>query len=125
MRWTSMGSFVALRTAFTTGGPTVRLGTKWPSITSTWTRPAPPRSAAAISSAQRPKSAERMEGAMIMVRSGRGSFRGLAHLEAHRRLAGDPVARGGRLAEHGAGLHARVGAVADLRDLELGPPQRV
>ena len=43
---------MALRSAFTTGGPSVMLGTKWPSITSTWTAPAPPRSAAAISLGQ-------------------------------------------------------------------------
>ena len=36
---------MARRSDFTTGGPTVRLGTKWPSMTSTWTTPAPPLSA--------------------------------------------------------------------------------
>src|SRR5208337_2298641 len=62
IRWQSSGSLVALRRLFTTGGPMVMLGTKWPSITSTWTVVPPPRSAAAIWSARRAKSAERMEG---------------------------------------------------------------
>ncbi len=54
---------VAARTAFTTGGPIVMLGTKWPSITSTWTHSAAEMSA--TSSASRPKSDARMLGAMI------------------------------------------------------------
>src|SRR5512141_635450 len=61
-----MGSFVTLRTASTTSGPMVMFGTKRPSITSTWTTSAPAASTARISSARRPKSAERMDGAMRM-----------------------------------------------------------
>src|SRR5258708_6892927 len=49
--------------AATTGGPMVRLGTKCPSITSTWSRSA---SSATVSmaSASEAKSAERIDGAM-------------------------------------------------------------
>src|SRR5919112_839328 len=42
----------------------VMLGTKWPSITSTWTSVAPPRSAASISAPRRAKSADKIEGAI-------------------------------------------------------------
>ena len=66
MRCTSTGRRVALRTASTTTGPMVMLGTKRPSITSTWIQSAPAASTARTSSASRPKSAERMEGAMRM-----------------------------------------------------------
>ena len=45
MRWQSSGSLVIGRMALTTGGPKVMLGTKWPSMTSTWTMVPPPRSA--------------------------------------------------------------------------------
>src|SRR5262245_49205268 len=48
----------------TTGGPMVRLGTKWPSITSTWCQSAPAASIPASSSARRAKSAESSDGAM-------------------------------------------------------------
>ena len=41
MRCTSNGCLLCLRSAFTTIGPIVRLGTKWPSITSTWIQSAP------------------------------------------------------------------------------------
>src|SRR5215813_873126 len=50
--------------AFTTGSPIVIFGTKWPSITSTWSTPAPPLSTARISSASREKSADRIDGAI-------------------------------------------------------------
>src|SRR5690606_1493228 len=63
IRCTSSGFFATCATASTTMGPMVRLGTKRPSITSTWTRSQPPASMAATSSASRPKSAERIEGA--------------------------------------------------------------
>ena len=64
IRWTSNGLAVCGRSAFTTAGPMVRLGTKWPSITSTWIQSAPASSTARTSSPSRAKSAERMEGAM-------------------------------------------------------------
>src|SRR4051794_5756884 len=51
----------------TTGGPMVRLGTKWPSMTSRCRREAPPRSTRAISSARRAKSADRMEGTISII----------------------------------------------------------
>ena len=52
-------------------GPKVRLGTKWPSITSTWIRSAPPCSASATCSARRATSAERIEGASLIAVSPR------------------------------------------------------
>ena len=48
--------------AATTGGPKVRFGTNRPSITSTWTRSAPPSAAIARASARRAKSAARKRG---------------------------------------------------------------
>src|SRR5262245_49236856 len=110
-----MGSAVARRTARTTSGPTVRLGTKCPSITSTCTRPAPPRSTRRTSSASWPKSADRIEGARIIVL--------LAHLEAQRRAPARAVAGGRGLAQHHARRHSRVAAVADVSDLEAGALQ--
>jgi hypothetical protein len=53
------------RSAFTTIGPMVRLGTKCPSMTSMWIQSAPAASIARTSSPSRAKSADRMEGAMI------------------------------------------------------------
>ena len=52
IRWQSSGSLVALRRLATTGGPIVILGTKCPSMMSTWITVPPPRSAAATSSAE-------------------------------------------------------------------------
>src|SRR5260370_8903078 len=45
----------------------VRLGTKWPSITSRWSILAPPRSTCAMSSARRAKSADRIEGTISII----------------------------------------------------------
>src|SRR5437868_157501 len=67
MRWTSRWSRVFLRMDSTTGGPIVRLGTKWPSMTSRCRREAPPRSTRAISSARRAKSADKMEGTISII----------------------------------------------------------
>src|SRR6185312_15531496 len=64
MRCTSNGSLLYLRTAFTTIGPIVRLGTKWPSITSTWIQSAPASVTAATSCPSAAKSADRIDGAM-------------------------------------------------------------
>src|SRR4029453_17175645 len=64
MRGTSRGIAVASRTARVTSGPMVMEGTKCPSITSTWIQSAPAAVTAATSSEMRPKSAERMEGAI-------------------------------------------------------------
>src|SRR5713226_7833480 len=63
MRWQSSGSRVALRSDFTTGGPIVKLGTKCPSMMSTWITLAPPSVARSTWSAKWAKSAERIEGA--------------------------------------------------------------
>ena len=64
IRWTSNGFCVCGRSAFTTAGPMVRLGTKWPSITSMWIQSAPASSIARTSSPSLAKSADRIEGAM-------------------------------------------------------------
>src|ERR1700690_3552769 len=63
MRWQSSGSRVARRKDLTTGGPMVRLGTKCPSMTSTWMTLAPPAVARSTWSARWAKSAESIEGA--------------------------------------------------------------
>src|SRR5215475_2914980 len=63
IRCASSGRRVALRSELTTGAPMERLGTKCPSITSTWIRSAPARSASATCSPKRAKSAARIEGA--------------------------------------------------------------
>src|SRR5262245_9421530 len=68
IRWQSSVAFVALRTLFTSGGPNVMFGTKWPSITSRWRRSAPPSTTLWISCSRCPKSAERIDGA---IRTGR------------------------------------------------------
>src|SRR5580658_6804597 len=62
IRCTSNVRRVTLRMEATTGGPIVRFGTKWPSITSRCSMVAPPRSTCAICSPKRAKSAARMEG---------------------------------------------------------------
>src|SRR5712692_8663688 len=64
IRCTSRVSWVALRSEATTGTPIEMLGTKWPSITSTWSIRAPPCSTARISSPREAKFAARMEGAI-------------------------------------------------------------
>ena len=91
------------------------LGTKWPSITSTWTTPAPPRSAAAISSPRRAKSADE---------DGRGEDHGaaLAHVEADRRLR---ASRGSPAAASGAGRRPapRRGRCGSARRSPSGRPR--
>src|SRR5260370_41398694 len=82
MRCTSKGSLLCLRSAFTTIGPMVRLGTKWPSMTSTWIQSAPAAVTASTSLPSSAKSADRMEGAMRTgccgtVASGAGTRRGV------------------------------------------------
>src|SRR5262245_33793513 len=63
MRCVSRGRRVTRRSDCTTAGPIERLGTKCPSMTSTWMRSAPARSASATCSPRRAKSAARIEGA--------------------------------------------------------------
>src|SRR5262245_49098708 len=65
MRCTSSGSRVTGRIPFTTTGPMLRFGTKWPSITSTWMRSAPAAVTSRTSSPSREKSAESIEGAIM------------------------------------------------------------
>src|SRR6185312_8053973 len=64
IRWTSNSFLLCLRSAFTTTGPIVRLGTKWLSITSTWIQSAPAASIASTSAPRAEKSALRIDGAM-------------------------------------------------------------
>src|SRR5215203_3387283 len=58
-----MGRSTAAASEAATAGPTVRLGTKWLSMTSKCTRPAPPLWALRTSSASSAKSAASIEGA--------------------------------------------------------------
>src|SRR5690242_1898687 len=67
IRWASMGRRVQRRTAATTIGPMVMLGTKWPSMTSTWMRWPPPASASRTCSPRRVKSADRMDGTIAAI----------------------------------------------------------
>ncbi len=62
IRWVSKKRSLWFRSDATTGGPMVRFGTKWPSITSTWSQSVPGVTRA-TASARLPKSAERIEGA--------------------------------------------------------------
>src|ERR1051326_5321416 len=64
IRCTSRSFGVLRRSALTTSGPMVMLGTKWPSITSTWIQSAPAASTARTSSPSLAKFAERIEGAI-------------------------------------------------------------
>src|SRR3954454_14421053 len=66
IRCTSTGFAVARRTASTTTGPIVRFGTKRPSMTSTWIQSAPASSTAHTSSASRPQSDDRIDGATMI-----------------------------------------------------------
>ena len=62
--------------AWTTAGPIVILGTKCPSITSTWIQSAPAASTARISSPSLAKSADKIEGASTSGRGIHGLHRG-------------------------------------------------
>ena len=64
IRCTSNGIVVYGRMALTMSGPSVMLGTKWPSITSTCTQSAPAAAMAATSSPSLAKSEARMDGAI-------------------------------------------------------------
>ena len=66
IRCRSSGSRVRLRMASRIGNPIVMFGTKRPSITSMWIWSAPAASTRAISSARMPKSADRIEGAILI-----------------------------------------------------------
>src|SRR5438552_1532191 len=65
IRCRSSGSRVRLRIASRIGKPMLMFGTKRPSITSMWIWSAPAASTRAISSARTPKSADRIEGAIL------------------------------------------------------------
>src|SRR6266481_2320377 len=66
IRCTLSGFAVERRMARSTTGPMVMLGTKRPSITSTWIQSAPAASTARTSSPRRVKSADSTDGAMSM-----------------------------------------------------------
>src|SRR5579871_2130462 len=104
MRWQSSGMSVARRIDFTTGGPSVRFGTKCPSMTSTWSQSAPAAFMRSASVASRAKSPERIDGAM---RTG-GAFM--------RRVCIAPPTRGS-----GIGKCGDPGELDPLDELERGP----
>ena len=83
------------RSARIIGAPKVRLGTKCPSITSTWSHSAPPASVASTCSRSRPRSALSTLGAMI-------AFTGSSPGQVHAATCGHPDAGAGSLIEHGA-----------------------
>ena len=66
--------FVIFFSCLTTGTPMVRFGTKWPSMTSTCTYPAPPASMTLMSRCRFMKSADRMDGAILTGSNTPGSF---------------------------------------------------
>src|SRR5437773_10143241 len=139
MRCTSRGKSVVLSIDSTTAGPIVMFGTKWPSITSRWSRRAPPSVAAAIWSAKCAKSAERIDGARAGSsghltatgedRAARGrSFEELATVlapsrqrQGHEVACAHRVTGRGVLPHDGAGGDARGRLVPDGPRLEAGP----
>ncbi len=129
MRWTSSGSRVRRRRALSTGMPKVRLGTKWPSITSTCTRSAPPRSQRARAPARSARSAARIEGASrITGPLGEGARAPCRPWRPPARsvVAGHRMAGQGELAEDDAGRHPFVALELDVAEpeaqlLEVGP----
>ena len=70
--WMSSGSDVRPRIASTIIGPKVSGGTNRPSMMSTWMPSAPPASASATWSPSLAKSADRMDGTILMARSATG-----------------------------------------------------
>src|SRR5712692_10022641 len=92
-----MGRSVTLRTASTTSGPNVRLGTKWPSMTSTWMRSAPAASAWRTCSPKREKSAARIDGASLTTLMAKPSPSG-------QQAAGHHLGDGHALVEHRVAL---------------------
>src|SRR5210317_17814 len=69
IKCTSITVFTWGRNALTAGGPKVRFGTKCPSMTSICTQSAPCASIARISAPKLAKSADKMDGAILMQRS--------------------------------------------------------
>src|SRR5260370_5612493 len=76
IKWQSKGTLaMVFRSEATTGGPIVKFGTKWPSITLRCKTVPPPSMAASASAPSCAKSAERMDGASsIKARSSRSSL---------------------------------------------------
>src|ERR1700677_3718316 len=96
IRWVSKKRSVCSRSDETTGGPMVRLGTKCPSMTSTWSH-SEPGAIWSTASDRQPKSAERIDGAT----RNSGSEVGVT-------MAGEPTGDGGSHPESltGRGVHA-------------------
>lgn len=65
IRWQSRKAAVCRRRHATTGAPSVRLGTKWPSMTSTCSQSAPAATMRAVSAANEDRSAASSEGLMM------------------------------------------------------------
>ena len=127
IRWVSSGSLVAGRSHFTSTGPNVMLGTNRPSITSTWIRSAPAASTSLTCSASRDRSAERMDGAILMRLSsfGLGIIGGAPQSVGFtgRTTAGGGTGRPGRNPRGGVGRR-RASACGPPRRWPCGRPPR-
>src|SRR5437667_336179 len=66
IKWASKGTLVSARIDLTIAGPIVRLGTKWPSITSMWSMSAPASAASRTWSPKRSNRADKIDGAILM-----------------------------------------------------------
>src|SRR5262245_11807515 len=119
IRCTSSGSLVSRLSAPMRGAPKVRLGTKHPSMTSTWTQSAPPASICAMCSARRPRSADRAEGAMRTVTQALRSG-SLTDDQVHPRALRGHDAGAGPLIQHHPHRAAARGAGGDGAHLEAG-----
>src|SRR5215471_20949453 len=107
-------------TALTTAGPIVRLGTKWPSMTSRWMAPAPPFSTERTASSRRAKLAERMEGQSM---NSDGGLAMILRLAANGQADGIPLPQ--REARRRVLLNHRAAGSVAGRDLsaDVGDPQ--
>src|SRR5947208_8659126 len=112
IRCRSSGSRVRLRMASRIGKPIEMFGTNRPSMTSMWIWSAPAASTLAISSARIPKSADRIEGAILIMPS--YTPNGSATAESDRGEAVGPVAVGQTADEAGRiGSDRKVGGRVD------------
>ena len=118
IRWTSITVVTWRRKAATAGGPKVRFGTKWLSITSTCTQSAPWSSTARISRPKSAKSAERIEGAILTARS-KAMVRVLSG-SAGRRRPRPAIAPARRLGTGDARTRCRADARSIVIDDQIG-----
>src|ERR1700692_2059112 len=102
IKWQSKGTLaMVFRSEATTGGPMVRLGTKWPSITSRCNTVPPPSMAADASAPSCAKLADRIDGASsITARSSNSSLH--FHIAAIARRNGIAMRTGFRVAQKAA-----------------------